>query len=36
MKRDTILIIHLRVGYDGGLAREIATQIDTHLNAHRS
>ena len=21
----------LRVGYDGGLAREIATQIDTHI-----
>ena len=25
--------IHLRVGYDGGLAREIATQIDTHLES---
>lgn len=24
-------IIQLRVGYDGGLAREIATQIDTHI-----
>ena len=23
--------IQLRVGYDGGLAREIATQIDTHI-----
>ena len=24
-------IIQLRVGYDGGLAREIATQIDSHI-----
>ena len=26
-----ISIIQLRVGYDGGLAREIVTQIDTHI-----